>query len=167
MIENTHNRQFLSCRWSQYLFLMVFMMVYINSCTLLVCQINIYWDSTHIDVNWRQFNVENDRKWSKIHNIVNFCHVDVHNTSFQWLLWWFISIPALCSCVRSIFIEIALIMSKMIENTQNRQFLSYKWPHYQFSMVLMLVHIDIFSLFVVKMITFSNINHLEVNWRPF
>ena len=29
---------------------MVFLMVYIDSCSLLVCQMNIYWDSTVIDV---------------------------------------------------------------------------------------------------------------------
>ena len=65
MIENTQNRQFLLCKWPQYHFSMVFMMVYIDSCSLLVCQINIYWGDTHIDVNWRQFNVENDRKYAK------------------------------------------------------------------------------------------------------
>ena len=58
MIENTQNRKFLSCRWSQYLFSMVFMMVYIDSCSLLVCQMNINWDNTHIDNNWCQLNVK-------------------------------------------------------------------------------------------------------------
>ena len=124
MIENTQNRQFLSCKWPQYHFLMVFIMVFINSCSLLVCQMNIYWDSTHDDVNWRQFNVENDRKLSKIQKIVNFCHVNDHNTTFQWFLWWFISISAVCYCVRWVSIEIALIltsidvhlMPKMIKN---------------------------------------------------
>jgi hypothetical protein len=65
MIENAQNRQFLSCKWPQYHFSMVFMMVYIDSCSLLVCQMNIYWDNTHYDVNWRQFDVENDRKCEK------------------------------------------------------------------------------------------------------
>ena len=96
MIENTQNRQFLLCKWPQYHFSMVFMMVYIDSCSLLVCQINIYWDRTHIDVNWRQFNVDNDRKWSKIRKIANFCCVNGHNATFQWFLWWFISIPVVC-----------------------------------------------------------------------
>ena len=131
-----------------------FMMVYINSCSLLVCQMNIFWDSTHIDVNWHQFNVKmienaqnrqfltckwpqhhfsmvlwwfisisevclcvrwifieiahtltsNDiiltstlhRKWSKMLKIVNFDCSNGHNTTFQWFLWWFISIPAVC-----------------------------------------------------------------------
>ena len=81
MIENAQNRQFLLCKWPQYHFSMVFIMVYINSCSLLVCQMNIFWDSTHIDVNWHQFNV------------------------------------------------------KMIENAQNRQFLTCKWPQYHFSIV--------------------------------
>ena len=94
MIENTQNRQFLLCKWPQYHFSMVFMMVYIDSCSLLVCQINIYWDRTHIDVYWRQFNFENDRKWSKIRKIKNLCRVNDHNTTFQWSLWWFISIFA-------------------------------------------------------------------------
>ena len=96
MIENTQNRQFLSCKWPQYHFSMVFKMVYIDFCSLLVCQINIYWDSTHIDVSWRQFNVENDRKWSQIRKIVNFYRVNGHNTTFQCFLWRFISIPAVC-----------------------------------------------------------------------
>ena len=65
MIENMQNRQFLSSKWPQYHFLMVFMVAYIDSCSLLVCQMNIYYDSTHIDVNWRQFDVENDRKYAK------------------------------------------------------------------------------------------------------
>ena len=94
MIENTQNCQFLLCKWPQYHFSMVFMMVYIDSCSLLVCQINIYWDRTHIDVNWRQFNFENDWKWSKIRKIVNFCRVNDHNTTFQGFLWLFVSIFA-------------------------------------------------------------------------
>ena len=95
MIENAQNRSFLLCKWPQYHFSMVFMMVYINICSLLVCQMNIYWDRTHIDViDWSQFNVENDRKWSKIRKIVNFCCVNGHNTTFQWFLWWFILIFA-------------------------------------------------------------------------
>ena len=79
-IENTQNRQFLLCKWPQYHFSMVFMMVYTNSCSLLVCQINIYWDSN-------QFNVKNDRKWLKIREIINFRRVNGHNTTFQWFLW--------------------------------------------------------------------------------
>ena len=94
-------------KWPQYHFSMLFMKVYINSCSLLMCQMNIYRDSTHTDVNWRPFNVKNDRKWSKIHKIVNSCHVNDHNTTFQRFLWWFISISAVCYCVRWIFIEIA------------------------------------------------------------
>ena len=86
----------LMARRPEYHFSMVFMMVYIDSCSLLVCQINIYWDSTHIDVNWRQFNVENDPKWSKIRKIVNFCCVNGHFTTFLWFLWWFISMFAVC-----------------------------------------------------------------------
>ena len=101
MIENAQNRQFLSCKWPQYHFSMVFMMVYIDFCSLLMCQMNIYCDSTHIDVNWRQFDVE------------------------------------------------------MIENAQNCQFLSCRWPQYHFSMVFIMFYIDFFSLFVSKMITFS------------
>ena len=96
MIENMQNCQFLLCKWPQYHFSMVFMMVYIDFCSLLVCQMNIYWDSTHNDVNWRQFNVENGRKWSKIRKIVNFCRVNGLSTTFQWFLWWFISISAVC-----------------------------------------------------------------------
>ena len=58
MIENAQNRQFLLCKWPQYHFSMVFMMVYIDSCSLLVCQMNINWDNTHIDNNWCQLNVK-------------------------------------------------------------------------------------------------------------
>ena len=107
MIENAQNRQILLCKWSQYHFLMVFMMVYINSCSLLVCQMNIYWDSTHIDVNWRQFNV------------------------------------------------------KMIENTQNRQFLSCKWPQYHFLMVFRMVYIDSCSLLVYQINIYRDITHID------
>ena len=96
MIENAQNRQFLSCRWPQYHSSMVFTMVYINSCSLLVFKINIYWNSIHIDVNWRQFDVKNDRKWSKIRKIVNLCRVGGHSTTFQWFLWCFISVFAVC-----------------------------------------------------------------------
>ena len=120
MIANTQNCQFLSCKWPQYHFSMLFIMVYINSCSLLVCQIDIYWDSTHIDVNWRPFNVENDRKWSKIHKIVNFCHVNDHNTTFQWFLWWFISISAVCYCVRWISIEIAFKLTSIDVNLMSK-----------------------------------------------
>ena len=96
MIENAQNRHFLLCKWSQYHFIMVFMVVYIDFCSLLVCQIHSYWGSTHIDVNRRQFNVENDRNWSKIRKIVNFCHVYGLNTTFQSFLWWFTSISTVC-----------------------------------------------------------------------
>ena len=65
-----------------------FMMIYINSCILLVYQMNIYRSSTHIDVNWRQFNV---KMIKKIRKLVNFCCVNGHNTTFQWSLWWLIS----------------------------------------------------------------------------
>ena len=126
MIENTQNWQFLLCKWPRYHFSIVLMMVCINSCSLLECQMNIYRDSTHTDVNWRPFNVKNDRKWSKIHKIVNSCHVNDHNNTFQRFLWWFKSISAVCYFIRWIFIEIALIlksievnlMSKMIKNDQ-------------------------------------------------
>ena len=47
------------------------------------------------------------RKWSKMRKIVNFDCVNGHNTTFQWFLWWFISISEVCLCVRWIFIEIA------------------------------------------------------------
>jgi len=113
MIEKAQNRQFLLYKWAQYHFLMVFMMVYINSCSLLVCQMNIYWDSTHIDVNWRQFNV------------------------------------------------------KMIENTQNRQFLLCKWPQYHFSMVFMIVYIDSCGLLVCQINIYWGRTVIDVNWRQF
>ena len=159
MIENAQNRQFLLCKWPQYHFSMVFMMVYIDCCSLLACQMNIYWNSTHNDVNWRQFNVENDRKWSKIHKIVNFCCENGHNTTFQWFLWCFLSMFAVWYCVRWIFIEIAQSLTskdvnlawKIIENAQNCKFLSCKWPQYHFSMVFMMVHINICSLLVCQM----------------
>ena len=80
MIENEQNRQLLSCKWPQYHFSMVFMMFYIISCSLLVCQMNIYRDSTHIDVNWCQCDVKYDLKYVRI---VNFCCVNDHNTTFQ------------------------------------------------------------------------------------
>ena len=98
-------------KWAQYHFLMVFMMVYINSCSLLVCQMNIYWDSTHIDVNWRQFNV------------------------------------------------------KMIENTQNRQFLLCKWPQYHFSMFFMKVYIIFCSLLVCQLKKHTYWRQLASIWR--
>ena len=175
MIANTQNRQFLSCKWPQYHFSMLFMKVYINSCSLLMCQMNIYRDSTHTDVNWRPFNVKNDRKWSKIHKIVNSCHVNDHNNTFQRFLWWFISISAVCYFVRWIFIEIALIltsidihlMSKMIENTQNWQFLLCKWPQYHFSIVFMMVYINSSSLLECQMNIYRDSTHTDVNWRPF
>ena len=44
-------------------------------------------------------------------------------------------------------------MSKMIENTQICQFLLCKWPHYHFSMVFMMVYINICKLF--KTFSFS------------
>ena len=113
MIENAQNRQFLLCIWPQYHFSMVFMMVYIDSCSLLVCQMNIYWDITHIDVDWRQFDV------------------------------------------------------KMIENTQNRQFLSCKWPQYHFSMLFMKVYINSCSLLMCQMNIYRDSTHTDVNWRPF
>ena len=115
MIENAQNCQFLPCRWPQYLFSMVFMMVYIDSCSLLVCQMNIYWDSTHFDVNWRQINIE-----------------------------------------------------KMIENDRkyaNRQFLSCKWPQYHFSMVFMMVYINICSLLVCQINIYWDRTDIDVNWR--
>ena len=74
MIENAKNRQFLSCKWPQYHFSMVFIMVYINSCSLLVCQMNIYWDNTHIDINQPQFDVENDRKCAKLSIFIFFAY---------------------------------------------------------------------------------------------
>ena len=85
-------------------------MVYISSCNLLVCQMNIYWDSTHIDVNWSQFNV------------------------------------------------------KKIENTQNRQFLSCKWPQYHFSMFFMKVYIIFCSLLVCQLINYWKNKHIDVNF---
>ena len=51
MIENAQNHQILSCKWPQYHFSLGFMMVYINICSMLVSQINIYLDRTHNDVN--------------------------------------------------------------------------------------------------------------------
>ena len=40
-------------------FAMVFVMIYIDICSLSVCQMNIYWDKTYTDVNWRQFDIKN------------------------------------------------------------------------------------------------------------
>ena len=97
MIENAQNRQFLSCKWPQYHFSMVFMMVFIDFLGLLVCRKNIFRNINRYDVDWRQFNV------------------------------------------------------KMIENMQNRQFLSSKWPQYHFLMVFMVVYIDSCSLLVCQM----------------
>ena len=72
MIENAQNRQILSCKLPQYHFSMGFMMVYINTCSMLVSQINIYLDSTHTGVNWSQFDVENDRKLTILHIFIIF-----------------------------------------------------------------------------------------------
>ena len=55
---------------------MVFMMVFIDSCSLLVCQMNIYCNSTHIDVNLTLKMIENAK-------IVNFYRVVGHNTTFN------------------------------------------------------------------------------------
>ena len=96
---------------------MVFMMIYINICSLLVCQINIFWDSTHIDVNWHQFDV--------------------------------------------------IFAPKMIENAQNRQFLSCKRPQYHFSMVFNMVYINICSLLMCQMNIYWDSTHIDVNWRQF
>ena len=63
MIENAQNHQICSCKRPQYHFSLGFMMVYINICSMLVSQINIYLDRTHNDVNWSQFDVENDQNW--------------------------------------------------------------------------------------------------------
>ena len=113
MIENTQNCQFFSCEWSQYHFSMFFMLVYIDSCSLSVCQMNIYWNNTHIDVNLMS-------KWSK-----------------------------------------------MIEKTQNRQFVSCKWPQYHFLMVFMMVYINSCSLLVCEMNIYWDSTHIDVNWRQF
>ena len=102
-----------SCKWPQYHFSMVSMMVYISSCSLLVCQMNIYWDSAHIDLNWCQFNV------------------------------------------------------KMIENTQNRQFLPCSWPQYQYSVVFTMVYISFCNLLVCHMNIYWNSTHNEVIWCQF
>ena len=84
------NRQFLSCKWPQYHFSMGFMMIYINFCILLVCQMNIYWDNTHIDVNWRHFDVKNDRKAQNS----QFLSCRWPQYHFSMFLWRLISIPA-------------------------------------------------------------------------
>ena len=34
-------------------------MIYFDICSLSVCQMNIYWDKTHTDVDWRQFDIKN------------------------------------------------------------------------------------------------------------
>ena len=56
---------------------------------------------------WRQLTSILMSKWSKMRKIGNFLRVNGHNTTFQWFLWWFISISEVCLCVRWIFIEIA------------------------------------------------------------
>ena len=154
MIENTQNRQFLLCKWPQYHFLMVFMMVYINSCSLLVCQMNIYWDITHIDVDWRQFDVkmiENTQnrqflscKWLQYHFSMVFMMVYINSCS---LLVCQINI---CWDNTHIDVNLCRKWSKMNENTKIRQFLSCKWPQYHFSMVFMKLYIDSCSLLVCQ-----------------
>ena len=80
MIENTKNRQFLLSKWPQYHSSMGFMMVYINICSMLVTQMNIYLDSTHTGVNWHQLDVKNDWKCAKLTIFYNFrCKID-----FNW-----------------------------------------------------------------------------------
>ena len=113
MIENAQNHQFLSCKWPQYHFSMVFMMVFIDFLGLLVCRKNIFRNINRYDVDWRQFNV------------------------------------------------------KMIENMQNRQFLSCKWPQYHFLMVFMMVYIDSCSLLVCQMNIYWNSTHIDHNWCQF
>ena len=155
MIENTQNCQVLSCKWPQYHFSMFFMMVYINSCSLLVRQVNIHWDSTQIDVNWRQFNVkmiENTKnrqfllcKWPQYHFSMVFMMVHINTCSLlvcQMNIYW-----------DSTHIDVnwRQFNVKMIENTQNRQFLLCKWPQYHFSMVFMMVYINICILIVCQM----------------
>ena len=58
MIENAQNSKFLSCKWPQYHLSMVFMIVYTDICSLLVCQMNIYWDNRDIDINKCQNDVK-------------------------------------------------------------------------------------------------------------
>ena len=86
MIKNTKNFQSLLCKWPQYHFSIVFMMVYIILYSLLVCKMITYWEGTHIEVDWRQCDVKYDRKCAKL----SFFCINDHNTTFQWFLWWFI-----------------------------------------------------------------------------
>ena len=90
MIENMQNRQFLSSKWPQYHFLMVFMVVYIDSCSLLVCQMNIYWDSTVIEVNWSKFNDKNDKICAKSSNFVMWMATIPLFNGFHNGLNWFL-----------------------------------------------------------------------------
>ena len=171
MIENAQNRQFLSCKWPQYHFSMVFMMVYINFCSLLMCQMNIYCDSTHIDVNWRQFDVE------MIENAQNrqflSCRWPQYHFSMVFMMVY-INSCSLLVCQMNIFWDSTHIdvnwhqfNVKMIENAQNRQFLTCKWPQYHFSMVFMMVYINIWSLFVCQMNIYWDSAHIDVKWHHF
>ena len=116
----------LLCKWPQYHFSMVFMMININSNSLLVCQMNIYWNSTHVDVNWRQYNVEMIEK-TQIRQFLS-CKWPQYHFSMVFMMV-FIDFLVLLVCRTNIFrksthmtsIDVNL-MSKMIENAQNRQF---------------------------------------------
>ena len=113
MSENAQNHQFLSCKWPQYHFPRVFMIVCIDICSLLVCQIKIYWDTEILT----SINVK--------------------------------------------------MTSKMIENAQNRLFSLCKWPLYHFSMVFVMIYLDICSLSVCQMNIYWDRTHTDVNWRQF
>ena len=136
MIENTQNCQFLSCKWPQYHFSIVFMMVYIIFCSLLVCKRITSWEGTHIDVNWRQCDVKYDRKcakssfflykWPQYHFSTIFMMVYINSCSllvYQMNIYW-----------NSTHIDVSWRLSsfEMIENTQNRQFFVCKWSQYHF-----------------------------------
>ena len=62
MIENAQIRQFLSYKWPQYLFLMVFMMVYLIPAVCECVRLIIIWIAlilTSIDVNLMSKMIEN------------------------------------------------------------------------------------------------------------
>ena len=171
MIENAQNHQFLSCKWPQYHFSMVFIMVFIDSCSLLVCQMNIYCLSTHIDVNWRQFDVKNDRKCAKLQFLS--CKWPQYHFSMVFMMG-FIDFCSLLVFKMNIYwnsthndVNWRQFDVKNDRKCAKLQFLSSKWPQYHFSMVFMMVFINSCSLLVCQMNIYWNSTHIDANWRQF
>ena len=88
-----------------------------------------------------------------------FLPTNDHNTTFSWFLLWFLLIFWVSDCVGWVFLVPNLlidaiwrqILCKMIENWQNWQVFTYKWPQYHLLMVFMMVFIDFLDLWLCRM----------------